>query len=243
MSMGPGVFITGTDTGVGKTVVAAALAGAFRRRGIDVGVMKPVETGVLAAPEGSIAPDARFLAAAASAHDPPELVCPVQLRAPLAPSVAASLEGVEVSVPEILAAYRELRRRHAFLIVEGAGGICVPLTGSYLMADLAREMELPLLVVARPGLGTINHSVLTVRYARAAGLAVLGVVIADYPSDPGPAERTSPAVIEGLAGVPILGFLPHDPELDVDASRTGALAASLDENPILERFLEAVDAR
>src|SRR4051812_17959477 len=115
-----GIFVTGTDTHVGKTVVAGALAGALRRRGLDVGVMRPVATGVPR--RGDPPPDAQFLARLGDVSDPPEWTCPIRLEAPLAPWVAASLEGREISPREILAAYRELESRHEWMIVEGAGG-------------------------------------------------------------------------------------------------------------------------
>lgn len=236
---GSGVFVTGTDTGVGKSVVAGALAGALRRRGLDVGVMKPVQTGATRTASGWDAPDVRFLLRAAGLDDPPELVCPVCLEAPLAPSVAAALENREISIPDILAAFRALAERHAWMVVEGAGGICVPITGAYGMADLARDMGLPLLIVARPSLGTINHTVLTVHFARAAGLPIAGVVIGDYPADPDLAARTSPAEIERLTGVPILGRFAHDPGVDTDAGRPGGIVAQMERSPILTSFLAA----
>jgi dethiobiotin synthetase len=238
----PGIFVTGTDTGVGKTVVAGALAGALRSRGLDVGVMKPVQTGAVRTPAGWVAPDARCLAAAARVEDPMELICPVRLEAPLAPSVAADLEGTPVSVTRILDACRELRGRHRWLIVEGAGGLCVPIRDDYLMSDLARDMELPLLVVARPSLGTINHTLLTLRYAQSAGLPVLGIVIGDYPPEPGLAERTSPAVIERLAGVKVLGMVNHDPGVDSDRGALGRTALQIEKTGVVQNVLEAVQS-
>src|SRR5205823_6125393 len=192
--------------------------------------MKPVQTGALRTPDGLIAPDARFLTAAAGGTDPPELVCPVCLEPPLAPSVAARLEGRAISVRAIMAAYDELRRRHECLIVEGAGGLAVPIARTYLMRDLAREMALPLLVVARPGLGTINHTLLTVEFARASGLEVLGVVISDYPSVADLAERTNPEAIAGLVDVPI-GVIDHDPGVDPEAGELGGVAEQVARQP------------
>jgi dethiobiotin synthetase len=225
----PGLFITGTDTGVGKTVVAAGMAAALRGRGVDVGVMKPVQTG-----PGS--GDARELALAARTSDPEELVCPVRLAAPLAPQVAAELESREVRLEQILAAYGELRRRHAFLIVEGAGGLAVPIAPQLLMSDLARAMALPLVVVARPGLGTINHTLLTIHFARAAGLEVLGFLVNNYPLNPGLAERTSPGVIEQLAGVPLIGILPHLPNLDSEEGEMARFRERLADLPLLQQL-------
>jgi len=230
---GSGVFVTGTDTGVGKSVVAGALAGALRRRGVDVGVMKPVQTGATRTANGWDAPDVRFLLRAADLDDPLALVCPVCLEAPLAPSVAAELENRTIHVPDILAAFRALAERHDWLVVEGAGGICVPITANYGMSDLARDMGLPLLIVARPSLGTINHTALTVHFARAAGLSIAGIVIGDYPANPGLAERTSPAEIERLTGVPVLGLFAHDPGVDTDAGEPGGIVAQMEQSPLL----------
>lgn len=236
-----GLFITGTDTGVGKTVVTGALAAALRRRGLDVGVMKPVQSGATRTQAGMSATDAEFLSRVAGVEDPPELVCPVRLEAPLAPSVAARMEGREVRREEILAAYRELCRRHPTMLVEGAGGLAVPIAGSYLISDLARDMDLPLLVVARPSLGTINHTLLTVHFARAAGLEVLGVVINNYPAEPGLAERTSPRIIEELAGAPILGLVSHEPGIDTEAGLPGGTSALLEGHPLVERLFRLFD--
>ena len=206
--MRPGVMVTGTDTDVGKTVVAGALAGALRRRGINAGVMKPIQTGATATPAGLESPDAAVLCRLAGTTDPAELVCPVQLELPAAPSVAAEAAGTEIQLPPILEAFEELAARHALMIVEGSGGIAVPIRGKYLFADLALELGLPLVVVARPSLGTINHTVLTVHFARALGLEVLGVIINGYPDDPDEAVRTAPAEIERITGVPVLGRIP-----------------------------------
>lgn len=218
-----GFFVTGTDTGVGKTVVTAALAAALREAGVEVGVMKPVETGVPPETHPEDGSDAQALARAAGVSDPPELVGPVRLREPLAPLVAARLEGREVSLAAILEAYRALRARHAFMLVEGAGGIAVPVAPGLLMSDLARAMELPLLIVARASLGTINHTVLTVQFARAAGLEVAGVVINGVSADPDLAEQTSPAVIAEMTGVPVLAKLPREAGVDPARGQLGSL--------------------
>lgn len=220
-----GIFITGTDTGVGKTVVAAGLAAALRADGVDVGVMKPAETGCAEGPDGLRALDAELLARAAGVTDPPELVCPVRLREPLAPSVAAEAEATRVDLGAIRSAFNHLAERHPLVLVEGAGGIGVPLHEDYLMADLALDLGLPVLIVARPSLGTLNHTLLTVEFARARSLKVLGVVISGMPaeSDRDSAERTNPVVLPGLTGVPVLGILEQDPEVDTTAGRLGSV--------------------
>lgn len=197
-----GVFVTGTDTGIGKTFVAAALARALTQRGMNVGVMKPVETGVEYEPQ-----DALNLRAAARSKDALDEVCPQQFAAPAAPTVAAANEGGSVEVTEIFDAFHILRRRHDFMIVEGSGGIATPLCGQYTMASLAADLNLPTIIVVGPGLGAINHSVLTASYAGFSGLRLLGFVINRYPDKPGLVETTNSAEIERLAGIPLLGIV------------------------------------
>lgn len=242
MTLGQGVFITGTDTGVGKTVVAAALAGALRRQGVAAGVMKPFQTGATRQENGWFAPDAHFLAATAGIDDPMELICPVVLEAPLAPSVAAALAGRYVRVSDALPAYHELCRRHSFVVVEGAGGLGVPIEGRATMRDLAAAMQLPVLIVARPNLGTLNHTLLTVEYARAGGLNVAGIVLSNYPAEPGLAEQTNPDVVQALTGVPVLGLIPHDPEIDTERGQAGRIVDDMTVNPLLDNFLARLSA-
>ncbi len=168
-----GLFVTGTDTGVGKTVVACALARALRAAGIGVGAMKPVETGV--GPEGPL--DALALRAAAGSDDPLDVVCPERFALAAAPSAAAAAEGRSVDLEGIRRAAKTLRGRHPFLLVEGAGGLLVPLARGFSMADLAAELGLPVLLVARASLGTINHTLLSLEAAERRGLALAGVVV------------------------------------------------------------------
>ena len=168
-----GWFVAGTDTGVGKTLVACTLVRALRRRGTAVGVMKPIETGVGA--EGPC--DALALREAAGVDDPLETICPQRFALPAAPTVAAEAEGREVDLDAVRAAFAILAARHAALIVEGAGGLLVPAAKDTSMADLAGELGLPLIVVARASLGTINHTRLTLEAAEARSLPVAGVVI------------------------------------------------------------------
>jgi dethiobiotin synthetase len=202
-----GLLVTGTDTGVGKTEVAAALVAGWRARGLDVGAMKPAQSGV----RPGEASDADLLRAAAGGADPPELVCPYAFAAPLAPAVAARQEGREISLARILACARELALRHAALVVEGAGGLLVPLTERETYADLAVALGLPVLVVARAGLGTVNHTALTCEALRARGVPVRGVVL-NRPTPAGDSsEPWNPAEIERVAGVRVLESLPHLP--------------------------------
>lgn len=184
--------------------------------------MKPAETGV----EDPYAPryseDAARLVAAAGVDDPPDLVVPYRLREPLAPAVAAELEGRVISSKAVLSAYAELQSRHDFLIVEGAGGLAVPFNEDLDMAGLARALDLPLLIVSPTGLGAINGNVLTVEYARARGLELLGILLNLRGDSPDLAERTNPRIIARLTGVPVHGPLEllafgEDPGSPVDA--------------------------
>ena len=168
-----GVFVTGTDTGVGKTLFACALIRGLRARGIDAGGMKPVETGV----QDGAPSDALALRLAAGATDLLEDVCPQRFALAAAPTVAAAAEQRTVDLEAIRRAHGTLSKRHAFLVIEGAGGLLVPAAAGATMADLACELSVPLLVVARASLGTINHTRLTLEAASRRDLDVVGVVI------------------------------------------------------------------
>lgn len=195
-------FITGTDTDVGKTVIAAALAAVLKKRGTDVGVMKPVATGGW--------DDARFLIRGAGVKDNLFLVNPYCLATPVAPAIAAGIENIKIDIGRIKSAYEELSRRHEMLIVEGIGGILVPIYKKYLVTDLIKDLDLPIIIVAKPGLGTINHTLLTISQARRSRIKVLGVIINNYDeATAGIAEKMAPEIIENVGKVPILGIVKH----------------------------------
>ena len=195
-------FITGTDTNVGKTVIAAALAAVLKKKGTDVGVMKPVATGGW--------DDARFLIKGSGVKDNVFLVNPYCLATPVAPAIAASIENIKMDIGKIKAAYDELSRRHEMLIVEGVGGLLVPIYKKYLVADLVKDLDLPIIIVATPGLGTINHTLLTISQARRSRIKVLGVIINNYDeATAGIAEKMVPEIIENVGKVPILGIVKH----------------------------------
>jgi dethiobiotin synthetase len=218
-----GIFVTGTDTGVGKTVITGLLAAAFRARGINAGVMKPIATGAVDTPDGPISADAVFLKKLSGVDDRLGEINPVLLRAPISPDAAAQLEGKRIEPARIMAAFRHLQQRHEMLLVEGAGGILTPIVERYLMRDLAREMELPVLVVARIGLGTINHTALTIEALHAARLRVLGIVIGNAPSRLSPGERLAQSSIEAITQSTILGTVENDPMVDVEKAEVGNL--------------------
>jgi dethiobiotin synthetase len=208
-----GIFITGTDTGVGKTIVAATLARLLKMRGLNVGVMKPVTSGCREEDGALISDDALLLCQAAGVACSDD-VAPYRLREALAPAEAAKQDGVRIDFTRIRDSYDHLAAAHDFVIVEGAGGLMVPLAGGMLVADLLRHLELPLLVVARPNLGTINHTVLTCFAAQQMELKVAGVIINKYPSTPDLAERSAPHQIGSLCGAAVLGTWPQRDDLD-----------------------------
>ncbi|MDH4028197.1 MAG: dethiobiotin synthase, partial [Nitrospirota bacterium] len=208
--MNKGIFITGTDTGVGKTFVSAGIIRAMREAGIAVCPMKPVESGCRTINGRLVPADAMKLIRVSGVKESVELINPYRFKHPLAPAVAAEIEGVKISRKRILSAYERLSKKYDVTIVEGAGGIMVPVYKKYLFIDLAKDLGLPVIIVSRPGLGTINHTLLTIEAARNRGLRVAGVVINySIKTKKGLSERTNPAVIESLGGAPVLGIVPY----------------------------------
>jgi len=224
-----GIFVTGTDTGVGKTVAAATLARLLRLNGVNVGVMKPVTSGCRNDQGELISEDAELLCEAAGVQYGADSA-PYCLREPLAPAEAAKIDGVRIDFARIREAFDRLSAIHDYVIVEGAGGLMVPLSGGLLIADLVRELGLPLLVVARPGLGTINHTVLTCFAAQQMGLTVAGVIVNGMPEQPDLAEKSAPHQIGSLCGAPVLGIWPRRSECD-QLEMVDELAAWLDGQP------------
>ena len=209
-----GIFITGTDTEIGKTIVAGGLAAALKAAGVDVGVMKPIASGGVEHKGHIVSEDAIFLKHAAQVDDALDLINPICLRHPLAPSVAAEIEGVSINPQQIDEAFAQLCQRHEFMVVEGVGGIAVPICEEMLVANLVQRFQLPLIVVARPNLGTINHTVLTVEFARSYNLEICGIVLnASQKESKGLAEETNPEELERLTRQPILGTVPFHEKL------------------------------
>lgn len=225
-----GIFITGTDTEIGKTVVAGGLAAALKAAGVDVGVMKPIASGGVEHKGCIVSEDALFLKYAAQVDDALDLINPICLRHPLAPSVAAEIEGVPIDFRQIDKAFAELCQRHEFIVVEGVGGIAVPICEEMLVTDMAQHFQFPLLIVARPNLGTINHTVLTVEFAKSYNLEICGIVLnASQEESKGLAEETNPKELERLTHLPILGTIPFDDRLQGDTPHPDLLSQSIGE--------------
>jgi dethiobiotin synthetase len=210
------IFVTGTDTGVGKTVIAAGLAACLKERGRNVAVMKPVETGCRRERGRLIPQDALLLREAAGCEDDITRIVPYVFAAPLAPALAAEKEGRRISVARIKGAFQALSLGHDLVIVEGAGGLLVPITPRYFYADLAAELALPILLVASAHLGTINHSLLSLYYAERRRIAVIGVAMNHSSPERGVPESTNAAALKRWAGVPFLGEFPFLPRVNLD---------------------------
>lgn len=232
----PAIFVTGTDTGVGKTLVTAALAHHFSAKGLKVGVMKPIETGV--ADPGKPGADALLLRWAAAATDAAEFIAPYRFTLPAAPCQAATQAKTPIEVDRIIAAYHHLRQGKDLVLVEGAGGLMVPVRGGYIMADLARQMALPLLVVSHPRLGTLNHTLLTTFAARAMGLELCGFIINQMPSQPEEVAKGVPHLLASLASADLLGVLPEVFGSDQDKVR--ALAMHIEQLPAYRWLLSGI---
>ena len=204
------LFITGTDTGVGKTQAACLIARQAAQQGLRVGAYKPVCSGAVRDPLGDrVWEDIERLSAAINVPATRDDICPQRFLAPLAPPVAASREQRRVDAGLLRAGLACWQSRAELLVIEGAGGWFCPLTDTATFADLAAEFGFPILIVARPGLGTINHTLLTVDAIRRRGLRIAGVVCCETTADAGdPSTETNPGEIERRSGVPVFGTIP-----------------------------------
>lgn len=206
--MGSGILITGTDTGVGKTFFTCALAALLRSEGYRVGVMKPAETDCREK-DGQLFPDDAWrLKEASDCAEPIDRICPYRLPEPLAPSIAAERAGVKIDIDHLLAVCGDISAKHDITLVEGAGGLMVPLVGSFTYADFARVAKLPIIVVAANRLGVINHLLLTLEHASCKGLRLWGYVLNQSTAELSLAAETNREVLAGMTGVRCLGEIP-----------------------------------
>ncbi len=222
-------FVTGTDTGAGKTVVCAALARCLMESGKTVSMIKPFQTGC----SEDVVADADFVHLSMKKRFNPDVSSPYRLKEALAPMVAAQIENVEFDMPLIAKIIETEAEKHDAVIVEGAGGLLVPIKKNYYMADFAMDLGFQTIIAAKPGLGTINHTLLTVEVARARNLQITGVVICGYPTEAKLCEKTNLLFLrENKAAEKIVGVIPFFAVLDVE----GGVVAALEEKPCREFF-------
>lgn len=214
--MNRGVFITGTDTGVGKTLVTACLTAFLREKGVQAIPFKPIQSGAIKTQQGLLAEDVAVYRQILDLKEEQNYFCTYALEEPVSPHLAAKKANVHINLFKIQSHFHRLLECHDFVIVEGAGGMGVPLFQKservVMTADLIHLLQIPLLIVTQPGLGTINHTLLTLSYAREKGIPVAGILVNNWPDYPTEMERDNIAMIEKICGVPILGLLPRLPE-------------------------------
>jgi dethiobiotin synthetase len=199
MDVGPGIFVTGTGTEVGKTVVACAHARAKAALGLKVAVFKPAVSGL----EQPGSPDHERLRSAARSDQTDDEIAPYRYRPAVSPHLAAELDGEEIEPARLRIAVRAAADRGDFLVCEGVGGFLVPLAPGYLVRDFARDLGLPVAIAAAPGLGTINHTLLTIEAVRASGLEIDSVMLTPWPANPGELELSNRETIAALGEVEV----------------------------------------
>ncbi|MDD5064615.1 MAG: dethiobiotin synthase [Phycisphaerae bacterium] len=218
----PGLFVTGTDTGVGKTLIAGAIAKILIGKGLKVGVFKPIATGCKHKWDGLISSDTEFLFHCANSNLSLSTITPVGYRTPAAPIVSAAREHRAIDFDKIAAAYKDICQNSNVVLVEGIGGARVPLTEEFDLLDLAVEFALPVVIVARPTLGTINHTLMTIDCIRAAELKIAGTIVNGYNAvESTAAEDTAPDVIAKCSGVNVLAVVPFDETVNIEKPSLG----------------------
>jgi dethiobiotin synthetase len=204
-----GLFITGTDTGVGKTIVASAIVRVLKARGVGVAVMKPIESGCRREGEVLIPADGVMLKEMAENDITLQEVTPFRFENPLAPLIASEIEGTEVNETIIYDTFKELQERYDYIVVEGVGGLMVPVKENLMLVDIVRDLGLPLLIVASNRLGVINHTILTVEAAKSRGIEIIGVVLnTTNPLSDDISLETNPLVLRRVLEVPLVGVFP-----------------------------------
>ncbi len=216
MKRNKGFFITGTDTGVGKTVAAATLALLLRGKGLHISVMKPVETGCKRTKRGLIPEDGTFLRDIANIKEEIDSITPLRYELPLAPLVSSEIEGKKINLDLIKESFHYMADKYDAVIVEGIGGLMVPLEENYYVYNLIKEFSLPAIIVTRSTLGTLNHTLLSIQCAQHSEIELAGIIINhSTPDNRSLAEKTNPDIIKRLCPVPVIGILPYIASLDI----------------------------
>lgn len=224
------IFITGTDTDVGKTYITAGIAVTLRKMGIDVGVMKPFAAGI-AQKNGFKSEDIEILSKAAKVNDPEKLVNPQFFPISASPYTAWKKLKIKPKIPTILQSFRKLSNLHEMLLVEGMGGVMTPILNNYYVTNLIKDMKIPTIIVTRSKVGTVNHTIMTVKSCEKFKIPIKGIIINNF--DKGYSIKQLKNDLEGLTGVPVLGSIPFLKDLS-DASLYRIFKKNIDFKSILE---------
>lgn len=225
-------FVTGTDTGVGKTAITAAIACSLRKRRVDVGVMKPIATGVVQK-TGFRSEDVALLCDASGVKDDEKTINPVFLPLPVSPYDASKILGLKIDMDTVFERYKYLVKLHQMVLVEGIGGIMTPITQDFFVADMIKQMGLETIVVTRSTLGTINHTVMTIEMCRKYKIPVKGLVINYFDENGTPAERNAPSTLHEVIDLPILGTIPFVKDYQKPEVMAGIVEKNIDLNALI----------
>lgn len=200
-------FITGTDTGVGKTVITAAIAASLKKRGVDVGVMKPIASG-FAQRTGFKSSDVALLHESADVIDREETINPIFLPLPASPYDAAKSLNLKIDMKFVFEQFENLVKSHQMLLVEGIGGIMTPIMKDFFVADMIKQMKLEAIIVTRSTLGTLNHTIMTLEMCKKYKIPVKGMIINYFDEKGGTAEKNAPSTLHEITEIPLLGIVP-----------------------------------
>lgn len=227
------LFITGTDTGVGKTTISACLSAFLSiNKRLNVGVMKPFETGLSKRNKDQLPWDAICLKEASGSPDDLNMISPYTFEAPVAPEVAAYRENIQIDLSMVDRIYKKMLKEHDIMIIEGAGGVLVPIKRKFFYGDLIKRWGCPTIIVSRLGLGTINHTLLTAGYLKTRGIKIVGVILNNHDGVSDIAAKTNPEILSTYLKCPILGIFPH---------KKGLLKEGMNRQHLARTFAKHID--
>jgi len=225
------LFITGTDTDVGKTYVAAGLAMTLRKMGIDIGIMKPFAAGN-PQKKGFKSKDVEILSRAAQVSDPEKLMNPQFFEMAASPYTASKNLKVKVRVSSVLSNFKKLSKLHSIILVEGMGGIMTPILKNYFVTNLIKDMKIPVVIVTRTKIGTVNHTIMTCKMCEKYKIPIKGIIINNFDLD-GYLVRDLKRDLQSITGIPILGTIPYMENID-DNSLYRNFKKNLDMNYLIK---------
>lgn len=220
-------FITGTDTGVGKTVITAAIAACLKKRGIDIGVMKPIASGT-PRKTGFRSSDVSLLHESSGIKDSEEMINPIFLPLPTSPYDATKILNLSIDMPIVFEKFQTLMKAHQMLLVEGIGGIMTPITRNFFVADMIKAMGLETIIVTRSTLGTLNQTIMTFKMCKEYKIPVKGLIVNYFDEKGTSAERNAPTTLYELTGLPLLGIIPFVRDYQKIDTMIGAVEKALD---------------